>query len=239
MNKSIRHWARSRCIYVSLAVLLWISLPMIVATEVVAHVPNHGTRIALAVFFPICGVTLLLLGGFLGRACSSEIRDVDINDLLRREPVYLDREAIHEMLRGQRVLVTGAGGSIGSEICRQSVRCHPKSLILVEWSENNLFHIGRELAETSGDVSVVPCIADVGDQLRMHAVFRQHRPQVIFHAAAHKHVPLMEHNPGEALKNNVLGTQRLADLSDCYGVGRFVMISTDKAVNPSSVMGAS
>ncbi|MEE8452263.1 MAG: polysaccharide biosynthesis protein, partial [Thermoguttaceae bacterium] len=161
---------------------------------------------------------------------SLQIRDVNINDLLRREPVQLDREAIDGMIRGHRVLVTGAGGSIGSEICRQILRCHPQSLILVERAENSLYQIGRELAETAADVPVVPCIADVGDELRMHTVFRQHRPQVIFHAAAHKHVPLMEHNPGEALKNNVLGTQRLADLSDFYGVERFVMISTDKAV---------
>ena len=168
-----------------------------------------------------------------------QVRDVDIGDLLRREPIRLDTEAVGEMLRGKAVLVTGAGGSIGSEICRQVLDCKPERLVLLERAENSLFFLERELNKVAAPGQLVPCIGDIGDTDRMRAIFEFHRPDVVFHAAAHKHVPLMEHNPGEAVKNNVFGTQNLADLAGEYGVERFVMISTDKAVNPTSVMGVS
>ncbi|WP_242335572.1 MULTISPECIES: polysaccharide biosynthesis protein [Anaeromyxobacter] len=174
-----------------------------------------------------------------GRVTVSQLREVAIEDLLGRDPVQLDMAAISEVMAGRVVMVSGAGGSIGSELCRQVCRFGPERLVLVEHGENNLFQIHRELQERFPDLSLVACIADVGDEVRMHKVFAEHRPDVVLHAAAHKHVPMMEWNPGEAVKNNVFGTKTLADLSDQYGVDRFVMISTDKAVNPTSVMGVS
>jgi FlaA1/EpsC-like NDP-sugar epimerase len=174
-----------------------------------------------------------------GRVNLSRIRPVAIEDLLRREPVTLDDDAIFGVVRGRAVLVTGAGGSIGSELCRQICAFSPKELVLVEHAENNLFHIERELRDRFTDVALHAYVGDVRDATRMAGIFAERRPHVVFHAAAHKHVPMMEANPGEAIKNNVLGTKLLAEISDEYGVSEFVMISTDKAVNPSSVMGAS
>jgi FlaA1/EpsC-like NDP-sugar epimerase len=169
----------------------------------------------------------------------SRIRKVAIEDLLGREPVSLDEEAIDEVVNYRTVLVTGAGGSIGSELCRQICRFSPRSLLLVENSENNLFHIERELRRSFPDIPIHAIMADIRDVARVDVILRTHRPNVIFHAAAHKHVPMMEANPGEAIKNNVLGTKGLAELADAHGVSEFVMISTDKAVNPTSVMGVS
>ncbi|MFZ1865604.1 MAG: nucleoside-diphosphate sugar epimerase/dehydratase [Polyangiales bacterium] len=173
-----------------------------------------------------------------GRVNLSRIRQVAIEDLLRREPVKLDSEAVSHVVRGQPVMVTGAGGSIGSELCRQVAAYRPSSLVLVERAENVLFEIHLELRTRFPDLEVTPCVADITDFSRMTQIFRDHRPLVVFHAAAHKHVPMMEWNPAEAVKNNILGTQVVADLADSLAVERFVMISTDKAVNPSSVMGA-
>lgn len=167
------------------------------------------------------------------------VRDVDINDLLRREPVQLDSTAIGKLLEGRVVMVTGAGGSIGSEICRQILKFHPEKLILVEQMENSLFLIDREIAALEIETEVHPCIADITDRRRIERLFRKYRPAVVFHAAAHKHVPMMELNCGEAVKNNVFGTKVLVDLADRFSVEHFVMISTDKAVNPTSVMGVS
>ncbi|MGC3999860.1 MAG: nucleoside-diphosphate sugar epimerase/dehydratase [Anaeromyxobacter sp.] len=174
-----------------------------------------------------------------GRITMKQLRNVAIEDLLGREPVELEMEAISRELTGQVIMVTGAGGSIGSEICRQLCRFEPASLLLVERAENSLFFIHRELEQAFPRVHLVPCIGDVGDGTRMADLFELHRPTVVFHAAAHKHVPMMEWNPGEAVKNNVGGTKVIADLSDQFRVHRFVMISTDKAVNPTSVMGVS
>lgn len=168
----------------------------------------------------------------------TRMRSVAIEDLLRRDPVVLDDEAIAEDVRGRVVMVTGAGGSIGSEICRQVARYGPKRLVLVERTENALFEIHRELVDAFRSLAIEPCIADVGDRARIQKVFETTQPEVVFHAAAHKHVPLMEGNPGEAVKNNVFGTRLLADVASAHGVRAFVMISTDKAVNPTSVMGA-
>jgi FlaA1/EpsC-like NDP-sugar epimerase len=170
---------------------------------------------------------------------SLQLRDVDINDLLRREPVQLSTDAISTLIAGRTILVTGAGGSIGSEICRQVLKFRPKMLVLVERAENSLFLIDQELKPFRSEVAIQPCIADINDVQRIEQVFSTWRPDVVFHAAAHKHVPMMEYNPGEAIKNNVLGTKVLAELADEYAVQEFVMISTDKAVNPTSVMGVS
>ena len=174
-----------------------------------------------------------------GRYQVSQIRDVDINDLLGREAVQLDLDSIRAFAQGKVILVTGAGGSIGSEMCRQICLFGPRQLLLAEQAENPLFYIERELRRTFPEVGLVPLIVDVTDRNRVDQVFRQYRPQVVIHAAAHKHVPLMEANPGEAVKNNVGGTRIVADAADAFGAGHFVMISTDKAVNPTSIMGAS
>jgi len=173
------------------------------------------------------------------RANLSRIRKVAIEDLLGREPVVLDDAAIAEDLRDRVVVVTGAGGSIGSELCRQICRIGPKKLLLVEQAEGQLFQIHRELIASHPALTIVPCIADVCDAARLTAIFRAHRPEAVFHAAAHKHVPMMEWNPGEAIKNNVGGSRTVADLAHAFEARQFVMISTDKAVNPTSVMGAS
>jgi FlaA1/EpsC-like NDP-sugar epimerase len=168
----------------------------------------------------------------------SRIREVAIEDLLGREPVQLDEGIVGDSIRSRVVLVTGAGGSIGSELCRQICRFGPERLILVERFENALFEIHRELTAAFPHVPIDPRVADICDVMRMAQLFEANKPGLVFHAAAHKHVPMMEWNPGEAIKNNVGGTRGLADLSDRYGVERFVLVSTDKAVNPTSVMGA-
>jgi FlaA1/EpsC-like NDP-sugar epimerase len=169
----------------------------------------------------------------------SRIREVAIEDLLGREPVQLDEDAINRVVKGRTVLVTGAGGSIGSELCRQIGRFEPAALMLVEHSENSLFFIERELRALFPALDLKVHLADIREKSRIDSILTRQRPDVIFHAAAHKHVPMMEANPTEAIKNNVLGTKALAELADAHGVGAFVMISTDKAVNPTSVMGAS
>lgn len=174
-----------------------------------------------------------------GKLKVSRIRDVQIEDLLGREPVQLDKEEIERFLTGKTVMVTGAGGSIGSELARQVARFQPSNLLLVERSEFALFNIERELRQNFPELSQVPLIADVNDKTRLHSIFSTYRPQVVFHAAAHKHVPMMERNMAEAIKNNILATNLLGELSGRFRVEAFVLISTDKAVRPSSVMGAS
>lgn len=168
-----------------------------------------------------------------------QLRPVEIKDLLRREPVQLDDSAIRNLVSGRVVMVTGAGGSIGSEICRQVLRYSPLKLLLVERAENALFLMQQELARLQPPPSFEPLIADITDEARIDQIMRAHAPEVIFHAAAHKHVPMMEWNPAEAIKNNVFGSRLLARLADQHGVKEFVTISTDKAVNPTSVMGCS
>ncbi len=189
------------------------------------------------------GVSLRTLPGvdslIDGRVNVSQLSEVAIEDLLGRAPVTLDAKVLQGFLEGRSVLVTGAGGSIGSELCRQICRFSPKRLILLEQAENNLFEIHRALLREFPDVSVVPYVADICDSRRLEAIFEDERPSVVFHAAAHKHVPMMECNPGEAIKNNVFGTKKVADAAHRFGVDKFVMVSTDKAVNPTSVMGVS
>lgn len=174
-----------------------------------------------------------------GKLQVSQIRDVDINDLLGREVVQLDLEKIKAFLHDKVILVTGAGGSIGSEMCRQVCTFGPRRLLLLEQAENPLFFIERELRKQYPDAALEGIICDITDRVRVNQIFEQYRPEVVIHAAAHKHVPLMELNPGEAIKNNVAGTRNLADASDAFGAEHFVMISTDKAVNPTSIMGSS
>lgn len=172
-----------------------------------------------------------------GQVTVSQLREVAIEDLLGRDPVALDTEQLSEMLRDEVVLVTGAGGSIGSELCRQVLRFRPSMLILVEQAENALYQIHRELRGLTGPTELVPRIADITDRARLDHLFATLRPGVVIHAAAHKHVPMMEWNPSEAVKNNVGGTRLVADLAHEHQARRFVMVSTDKAVNPTSVMG--
>ena len=174
-----------------------------------------------------------------GQVNLSRMRDVAIEDLLRRDAVTLDRDELSSFVQGKIVLATGAGGSIGSELCRQLCAFGPQRLVLVERSENALFNIHRELTAAHPELDVVPCIADITDRARMLELFTAQRPNLVLHAAAHKHVPMLEWNPGEAIKNNVFGTKAIADLAVEHSAEAFVMISTDKAVNPSSIMGAS
>jgi FlaA1/EpsC-like NDP-sugar epimerase len=174
-----------------------------------------------------------------GRFRVSQIRDVDINDLLGREAIQLDTDSIETFIKGKMILVTGAGGSIGSEMCRQICHFGPKLLLLVEQAENPLFYIERELREKFPDITMTAVVCNITDQSRVEGIFDKYRPEIIIHAAAHKHVPLMEGNPGEAIKNNVVGSRTVADAADKFGAGNFVMISTDKAVNPTSIMGSS
>lgn len=173
-----------------------------------------------------------------GKVKVSRIRDVQIEDLLGRETVVLDENEIGCFLGGKTVMVTGAGGSIGSELVRQAARFNPAALLLVDRAEFALFEIDHEMKRDRPELSVVPLVADVGDEERMRSIFATYRPQVVLHAAAHKHVPMMELNTGEAVKNNVLATYLLGELAGAFAVEVFVLISTDKAVRPKSVMGA-
>ncbi len=173
-----------------------------------------------------------------GQVNLSRLRRVSIEDLLGREPVVVDEDALTSFLRGKRVLVTGAGGSIGSELCRQLSRFEPALLVLLDRAEAGLFEIHRQLVRSVPGLVAIPCVGDVSDAGRIEALFLEHRPDVVIHAAAHKHVPLMEHNPAEAVKNNVGGTRTIADAAERWGAEAFVLISTDKAVKPVSVMGA-
>ncbi len=173
-----------------------------------------------------------------GKVSVNRLREVDITDLLRREPVTIDDHLVGSILGGKRVLVTGAGGSIGREICRQIARWSPAELVLLGHGENSIFESLLELNEDFPSLSIHPVIADVRDASRVEEMFKLHQPQVVFHAAAHKHVPLMEANVEEAITNNVLGTRNVVGTANRYGVERLVLISTDKAVRPVSIMGA-
>jgi FlaA1/EpsC-like NDP-sugar epimerase len=173
-----------------------------------------------------------------GKISVKKLRDVSVEDLLGREPVVADMNGILGYVHNKTVLVTGAGGSIGSELCRQISPFTPEKLLLLGHGENSIYTIEMELRKSFPDLNIVTIIADIQDRTRMMDVFRSHMPHVVFHAAAHKHVPLMERNPSEAIKNNVFGTRNVADCADKFGAERFVMISSDKAVNPTSVMGA-
>ncbi len=174
-----------------------------------------------------------------GQVSMRDTRGVKLEDLLRRETVRTDLSQVRQLISGRRVVVTGAGGSIGSELCRQIAWSNPDLLILVGHGETSLFHIRRELDERVPGVRYVTFIGDIRDQMRMEQLFRTYQPELVFHAAAHKHLWLMEQNPVEAITNNVLGTRQLLELAVAHNVPHFVLISTDKAVNPTSLMGAS
>lgn len=176
---------------------------------------------------------------YSGEVTVSDIKDVEIEDLLGREPIKLENDKVKDFIQGRTVVVTGGGGSIGSEIARQVALNHPKKLILIDSYENNVYDVQQELKRTHGsnlDLSVF--IASVRDKERIYDIFDKFRPNIVFHAAAHKHVPLMEDAPSEAIKNNIFGTYHVVRASEKFGVEKFVMISTDKAVNPTNVMGA-
>ena len=224
-------------------------LPRLVAELEIDHVivtVVHSTRERFRRILDICEqipVRVRVIPGLhdilQGRVTFTRIRDVQIEDLLGREPVQLEEAEVRRFLTSKTVMVTGAGGSIGSELARQVARFQPASLLLVERAEFALFEIERELRAAYPALNVVALVGDVGDRGRMISIFGAHRPQVVFHAAAHKHVPMMESNPAEAVKNNVLATNALGEVAGDFGVEVFVLISTDKAVRPTSVMGAS
>jgi len=178
-----------------------------------------------------------------GTVSVNQLRNVEIEDLLRRDPVRTDVAAVRELVKGKRVLITGGGGSIGGELCHQVLRCNPSMLIILGHGENSVFTIHNDLqrALLSGGLStsLTTVIADTRDEARIRHIFEQHKPEIVFHAAAHKHVPLMELNPSEAITTNVMGTRNVLKAAQAVGVSNFVMISSDKAVNPTSIMGAS
>jgi len=173
-----------------------------------------------------------------GKATYEQLRSIDISDLLRRKPIELDISRVEKLLKGKSVLVSGAGGSIGSEICRQAAICQPEKLVLFDISEPNLYLILDELTVTFPQLQIKPIVGDISHRQLTEKVFATYDPAVVFHAAAYKHVPLMEQNPRSAIRNNIVGTSVLADVAAAHGVEKFVMISTDKAVRPTSMMGA-
>lgn len=213
-------------------------------SEIVIAIPSVSYTVVKGVvnFCLEAGIKVKTMPGIYeileGRAQFTRLKEVQIEDLLKRPPVKVDIRRIAGYLNGETVMITGCGGSIGSELCRQVVNLKPHKVILFERDENNLFFINRELEEHMGDVELVPVVGDIQDFGRLEKVFSVYHPGVVFHAAAYKHVPMMENNINEAIKNNIFGTRNVADLADVYGVKRFVMVSTDKAVNPTSVMGA-
>ncbi|MBE5851374.1 MAG: polysaccharide biosynthesis protein [Lachnospiraceae bacterium] len=174
-----------------------------------------------------------------GDVSVSKLKEVEIEDLLGREPIQINTEEVFDYVGGKVVLVTGGGGSIGSELCRQIAGHNPKQLVIVDIYENNAYEIQQELLRKYPDLDLVVLIASVRNTARMDSIFATYRPNIVYHAAAHKHVPLMETSPNEAIKNNVFGTYKTAQAADKYGTDKFVLISTDKAVNPTNIMGAS
>ena len=175
---------------------------------------------------------------FSGHYGLDGLRNLQIEDLLERTPVQFENQRIRDGIRDKIVLVTGGGGSIGSELCRQIVQYHPKQLILLDIYENTVYDLENELKERYPDQQLTVLIASVRDEERLEEIFKAFRPEIVFHAAAHKHVPLMEHSAADAVKNNVFGTLHVAKCAEKYGAKRFVAISTDKAVHPTNVMGA-
>lgn len=212
--------------------------------EVIIAIPSAPGQI-IRLVNEVCrkkGITSRIIPGIYeligGKVSVNRLREVDITDLLRREPVKIDNQLIGSILTDKRILVTGAGGSIGSEICRQIARWNPSQLILLGHGENSIFESLLELKENFSTLDIHPIIADVRDKNRLDEIFKTYQPQVVFHAAAHKHVPLMEINVEEAVTNNVSGTRNVVETASKHKVERVVFISTDKAVNPISIMGA-
>jgi len=213
-------------------------------TEIIIAIPSlNGDR--LREIFKACRetkCTVKTVPGLYemidGQVTVDQLRNIDLEDVLRREPIKLDLDQITSYLTGKRVLVTGAGGSIGSELCRQIAKMAPSQITLLGKGENSIYEIHQELTAKYPQLSIEPIIADVRDKSRILSIFSRVQPQVVFHAAAHKHVPLMEAQPVEAVRNNIFGTKMVAEAADRVNAEKFVLISTDKAVNPTSVMGA-
>ncbi len=214
-------------------------------TEIIITMPSAPKK-AISDIVEICkesSCSLKILPGMYqfmnGEVSISKLRNVEVEDLLGRDAIRVDLDSIVEYIKDKVILVTGGGGSIGSELCRQIAQREPKQLIIVDIYENNAYDIQQELKMTYPDLELVVLIASVRNSQRMNYIFKTYRPQIVYHAAAHKHVPLMEDSPNEAIKNNVLGTWITVNAADLYGIEKFVMISTDKAVNPTNIMGAS
>ncbi len=216
----------------------------LVAHEIIVAIPSASTGLKQRILAASegCKVPIKILPSLKQLLANpealSQVKPMSLEDLLQREPIQMDRQELHSLLEGKRVLVTGAGGSVGSELCRQIARYQPASLILFERYENGLYALDLELRMQFPKVRLVPAVGDVTVQDRVIEVLKQTNPEIVFHAAAHKHVPLMELNPKEAVRNNVFGTKTVAEAALACGIDRFVLISTDKAVNPTSVMGA-
>ncbi|OAI49728.1 hypothetical protein AYO43_02775 [Nitrospira sp. SCGC AG-212-E16] len=216
----------------------------LVAHEIIVAIPSASTTLKQRILAASegCKVPIKTLPSVKQLLANPEalrqVRPMSLEDLLQREPIQMDRQELHPLLEGKRVLVTGAGGSIGSELCRQIAQYHPATLILFERYENGLYALDLELRRLFPKITIIPAVGDVTVHDRVLEVLQQTDPNLVFHAAAHKHVPLMELNPKEAVRNNILGTKVVAEASLASGVDRFVLISTDKAVNPTSVMGA-
>ena len=216
----------------------------LVAHEIIVAIPSASTALKQRILAAAegCKVPIKILPSVKQLLTNPEalrqVRPMSLEDLLQREPIQMDRHELHPLLEGRRVLVTGAGGSIGSELCRQIARYRPATLILFERYENGLYALDLELRRQYPTLTIIPAIGDVTVPDRVAEVLQQTAPELVFHAAAHKHVPLMELNPKEAVRNNIFGTKIVAEAALACGVDRFVLISTDKAVNPTSVMGA-
>ena len=213
--------------------------------EIIFAIPTANTQTKKEIL-DICketGCKLRTLPGIFqlinGEVSVSKLKEVEIEDLLGRDPIQVNNEEVLNYVMGKVVMVTGGGGSIGSELCRQIAGHSPKQLIIVDIYENNAYDIQQELKRKYPELNLVVLIASVRNTLRMNNIFEEYKPQMVYHAAAHKHVPLMEDSPNEAIKNNVLGTYKIAQAADKHGVEKFVLISTDKAVNPTNIMGAS
>ena len=213
--------------------------------EIIFAIPSANTQVRKEIL-DICketGCKMRTLPGMYqlinGDVSVAKLKEVEIEDLLGREPIRINTEEVLNYVKDKVVLVTGGGGSIGSELCRQIASHQPKQLIIVDIYENNAYEIQQELIRKYPQLNLVVLIASVRNTERINSIFEKYRPNIVYHAAAHKHVPLMEVSPNEAIKNNVFGTYRTAQAADKYGVEKFVLISTDKAVNPTNVMGAS
>lgn len=212
--------------------------------EIIIAMPSAGGSVVREILYECknTGCVVKTLPGLYemidGKITIQQLRDVDLEDLLKREPIQLNLNEVAGYITGKKVLVTGAGGSIGSELCRQIAKLSPNRLCLIGKGENSIYEIDRELSAKFPQLDIRPIIADIRDKERINEIFNDNAPQVVFHAAAHKHVPLMESQPREAVRNNVFGTKVIAEATDRFGVEVFVMVSTDKAVNPTSIMGA-
>ncbi|MBO4980351.1 MAG: polysaccharide biosynthesis protein [Lachnospiraceae bacterium] len=213
--------------------------------EIIFAIPSANTKTRKEIL-DICkesGCKLRTLPGMYqlinGDVSVSKLKEVEIEDLLGRDPIQINTNEVLEYVSSKVVMVTGGGGSIGSELCRQIAAHHPKQLIIVDIYENNAYEIQQELLRKYPNLNLVVLIASVRNTNRINKIFEDYRPNIVYHAAAHKHVPLMETSPNEAIKNNVMGTYKTAQAADKYGVEKFVLISTDKAVNPTNIMGAS